>query len=126
MLGEFLAADIVVIGVAFYNFTVSSQLKAWIDRIVIPGQAFRYGADGRPEGLCGGKRVILGIARGGLYGQGAPAQFLEHAETYLRGLFGFLGITNLEVVTAEGLRLGPEQRAAAISQAEERIAALAA
>jgi FMN-dependent NADH-azoreductase len=126
VLGEFLAADTIVVGVAFYNFTVPSQLKAWIDRIVIVGQTFRYGDDGRPEGLAGAKRVILAIARGGHYGPGAPAEALEHAETYLRGVFGFLGITDLEVVAAEGLRMGPEQRAAAITDAEKRIAALAA
>lgn len=126
VLGEFLAADIVVVGVAFYNFSISSQLKAWIDRIVIPGQTFRYGADGRPEGMAGAKRVILGIARGGLYGEGSPAEQLEHAETYLRGVFGFLGVTDLEAVAAEGLRMGPEHRAAAISAAEGRISALAA
>ena len=126
ILGEFLAADVLVIGVGFYNFTVPSQLKAWIDRIVIPGQTFRYGPNGRPEGLAGAKRVILAVARGGLYGPGSPAELLEHAETYLRGTFGFLGITKLEVVAAEGLRLGPDVRAAAIKGAEDRIAALAA
>ena len=125
VLAEFLAADVVVIGVAFYNFTVPSQLKAWIDRIVILGQTFRYGPDGRPEGLAAGKRVILAIARGGFYGQGAPAAPFEHAESYLRAVFGFIG-TDIEVVIAEGLAVGPEQRAAAISGAESQIAALAA
>jgi FMN-dependent NADH-azoreductase len=125
VLQEFLAADIIVIGVAFYNFTVASQLKAWIDRIVIPGQTFRYGAEGRPEGLAGGKRLILAVARGGLYGPGAPAESYEHAESYLRAVFGFMGIYKPEVVVAEGLRMGPESRAAAITGAEARIAALA-
>jgi FMN-dependent NADH-azoreductase len=125
VLAEFLAADVVVIGVALYNFTVPSQLKAWIDRIVIAGQTFRYGPDGRPEGLAGGKRVILAVARGGFYGPGAPAAPFEHAETYLRAVFGFLG-TGLEVVVAEGLAAGAEPRAAAISAAESQIAALAA
>jgi FMN-dependent NADH-azoreductase len=123
---EFLNADIVVIGVAFYNFTVSSQLKAWIDRIVIVGQTFRYGPEGRPVGLAGGKRVILAIARGGFYGPGAPAAPYEHAESYLRAIFGFLGVTDMEFVIAEGLAVGPDQRAAAISGAETQIAALAA
>jgi FMN-dependent NADH-azoreductase len=124
-LQEFLAADTLVIGVAFYNFTVPSQLKAWIDRIVIVGQTFRYGAEGRPEGLAGGKRLILAIARGGFYGPGAPAAPYEHAETYLRAIFGFLGITDIEVVIAEGIAVGPEQRASAIS-AQAQIATLAA
>jgi len=125
VLQEFLAAETVVIGVAFYNLTIPSQLKAWIDRIIIAGQTFRYGANGRPEGLAGGKRVILAIARGGFYGPGAPIAAYEHAETYLRSAFGFLGITDLEVVAAEGLAVGPEQRHAAITEAEQRIAALA-
>lgn len=126
VLREFLAADIVVIGVAFYNFTISSQLKAWIDRIVIAGQTFRYTAEGRPEGLAGGKRVILAISRGGFYGPGTPTEPFEYAETYLRAVFGFLGIYNVEVVAAEGVAVGPEQREAAITAAGEQIAALAA
>jgi FMN-dependent NADH-azoreductase len=115
-----------VIGVAVYNFTVPSQLKAWIDRILIAGQTFRYGPDGRPEGLAGGKKVILAIARGGLYGPGSPAQSFEHAETYMRTVFGFIGITDLQVVVAEGLAAGPKHRDAGIASAEHQIAALAA
>jgi FMN-dependent NADH-azoreductase len=126
VMAEFLAADTVVIGVAFYNFGIASQLKAWIDRIVVAGQTFRYGEGGRPEGLAGGKRAILAIARGGLYGAGSPFSSFEHAETYLRGTLGFIGITAPEVIVAEGLAVGPEQRAASIAAAEEKIAALAA
>ncbi|HYZ62057.1 MAG TPA: FMN-dependent NADH-azoreductase [Acetobacteraceae bacterium] len=125
VLREFLVADTVVIGVAFYNFSIPSQLKAWIDRILVAGQTFRYGANG-PEGLAGGKRVILAIARGGFYGPGAPTEAFEHAETYLRAALGFIGITDPEVVIAEGVAVGPEQRQAAITGAEQRIAALAA
>ena len=125
VLREFLAADTIVIGVAFYNFSVSSQLKAWIDRILVAGQTFRYGANG-PEGLAGDKRVILAVARGGLYGEGAPTASFEHGETYLRTVLGFIGVTNPEVVIAEGLAIGPEQRVAAISGAQQQIAALAA
>ncbi len=124
VLEEFLAADIVVIGVALYNFTISTQLKAWIDRIVIGGKTFRYGEKG-PEGLAGDKRVILTIARGGFYGPGSPVASLEHAETYLRGVFAFLGVTKLEVIVAEGLRVSEVQRQAAMAGARERIAELA-
>jgi len=123
VLDEFLAADIVVIGVALYNFTISTQLKAWIDRIVIGGKTFRYGEKG-PEGLAGDKRVILTIARGGFYGPGSPVASLEHAESYLRGVFAFLGVTNLEVIVAEGLRVSDDQRQAAMAGARERIAEL--
>ena len=123
---EFQAADVLVIGVAFYNFGIPSQLKAWIDRILVAGQTFRYGADGRPEGLAAGKRVILAIARGGFYGPDQPAAPFEHAESYLRAALGFIGITDIEVVAAEGIAVGPEQRGAAIAAANDRIAALAA
>jgi FMN-dependent NADH-azoreductase len=125
VLDEFLAADIVVIGVAFYNFTIASQLKAWIDRILIAGRTFRYGANG-PEGLAGDKRVILAIARGGFYGAGSPTAGREHAETYLRSVLGFIGIGSPEVVIAEGIAVGPDYRTAAIAGAEQQIAALAA
>ena len=124
-LQEFLAADTVVIGVAVYNFSVPSQLKAWVDRILVAGQTFRYGPNGRPEGLVGAKRVILTIARGGFYGPGTPTESFEHAETYLRAVFGFIGIVP-EVVVAEGLAVGAEQRAAGIALAQRAITALAA
>jgi FMN-dependent NADH-azoreductase len=126
VLQEFLEADTVVIGVAFYNFSIPSQLKAWIDRILVAGQTFRYGPDGRPEGLADGKRVILAIARGGYYGPGAPTEAYEHAERYLRTALGFIGITEPEVVIAEGLMAGPERRLAALAEAGQRIASIAA
>jgi FMN-dependent NADH-azoreductase len=126
VMAEFLAAETLVIGVAFYNFTIPSQLKAWLDRIIIAGVTFRYGADGRPEGLVGNKRVVLAIARGGVYAPGAPAASFEHAETYLRATLAFLGITHPEVVIAEGVAAGPEQRQLAIEDAERNIASLAA
>ena len=94
-LNEFLDADIVVIGAPMYNFAIPSQLKAWIDRIVVAGKTFRYGAAG-PEGLAGNKRVIIAISRGGFYGAGTPVAAFEHVETYLRVIFGFIGVTNLE------------------------------
>lgn len=123
VLDEFLAADVVVIGVAFYNFSVSTQLKAWIDRIAIAGKTFRYSAEG-VEGLAGDKRVILAIARGGFYGPGTPSQPFEHAESYLRAMFGFLGVTKLEVVAAEGIAIGPDQREAALKSALDQVSAL--
>jgi FMN-dependent NADH-azoreductase len=125
VLAEFLAADIIVLGVGFYNFGVPSQLKAWVDRLAIAGKTFRYTEQG-PAGLAGGKRVVIAIARGGFYGPGTPTASFEHAESYLRGIFAFFGITLIDVVAAEGMNVGPEVRSAAISQAEEKIAALAA
>ncbi|HEY5072619.1 MAG TPA: FMN-dependent NADH-azoreductase [Caulobacteraceae bacterium] len=116
VLAEFLAADIIVIGAPMYNFTLPTQLKAWVDRIVIAGKTFRYGANG-PEGLAGGKRVIIALSRGGLYGQGAPAEAFEHVEGYLRSIFAFMGIANPQFIVAEGIQIGPDQRAQALDKA---------
>ncbi|MGG7517212.1 FMN-dependent NADH-azoreductase [Allorhizobium undicola] len=124
LIEEFLASDVVVIGAGFYNFGIPSQLKAWIDRICVAGKTFKYGANG-PEGLCGGKRVIVALARGGVYSQG-PAAAMEHAETYLKGVFTFLGITDLEFVIAEGVSMGDEAKASAVNGAKATIDGLKA
>ncbi|MEE7458131.1 FMN-dependent NADH-azoreductase [Methylorubrum populi] len=124
-LDEFLAADIVVIGAPLYNFTLSSQLKAWIDRILVAGVTFRYGPSGA-EGLAGSKRVIVALARGGLYGPGTPAAAAEHAETYLRTVLAFIGITAPEFIVAEGIALGSEAREQALTGALEAASALKA
>ncbi|SDS05493.1 FMN-dependent NADH-azoreductase [Bradyrhizobium canariense] len=116
VLGEFLAADIVVLGAPMYNFTIPSQLKAWIDRIVVAGKTFKYGAQGA-EGLAGNKRVIIAISRGGFYGAGTPAAIGEHLETYLRWVFGFIGVTNPEFIFADGIQVGPEHREKALAGA---------
>ncbi|MCA1436572.1 NAD(P)H-dependent oxidoreductase [Bradyrhizobium sp. BRP20] len=124
-LEEFLAADIVVIGAPMYNFTIPSQLKAWIDRILVAGKTFKYGAAG-PEGLAGGKRVIVAISRGGHYGAETPYAAGEHLETYLRWVFGFMGITSVEFIPADGIQLGPEHREKAIAGALQSATSLSA
>ena len=118
---EFLAADTVVIGAPMYNFSVPSQLKAWIDRIAIAGKTFRYTANG-PEGLAGDKRVIVAISRGGFYDSNNA---FEHAETYLKSVFNFVGVEP-EFVHADGIAIGPEQREAAIANGLSEVIALAA
>ena len=125
VLEEFLAAGIVVLGAPMYNFTIPSQLKAWIDRIMVAGKTFKYGANG-PEGLAGGKRVIVAISRGGYYGAGSPAASLEHLETYLRSVFGFLGIANPEFIVADGIQVGPEHREKALAGALQAATSLRA
>jgi len=124
VLDEFLAADTVVIGAPMYNFTVPTQLKAWIDRILIAGKTFRYTETG-PEGLVKGKRVIVVIARGGFYDANSPASSLEHVETYLRGIFNFIGIEP-EFLFADGLNVSPEQRELSVSTALGETLRLAA
>ena len=123
-LGDFLGADTVVIGAPMYNFTLPTQLKAWIDRIVVAGKTFRYTETG-PEGLVPGKRVIIALARGGFYNDGSPAAAFEHLESYLRTVFGFLGIEP-EFVAADGLNVSPEQREASIRLALGETVRLAA
>jgi FMN-dependent NADH-azoreductase len=105
-LAEFLAADIVVIGAPMYNFTIPSQLKAWIDRILVKGKTFQYSEAG-PAGLAGGKRVIIAMSRGGFYGADTPTAAGEHVETYLRWVFGFIGIKDVEFVSADGVNMPP-------------------
>ena len=116
-LAEFLAADAIVVGAPMYNFTIPTQLKAWIDRIAVAGQTFRYTEAG-PEGLCGNKKVIIVSTAGGLHaGQASGAAH----EGYLKLLFGFLGITNIEIKRAEGLAYGDEVRSKSLSDANVLI-----
>ena len=124
VLDEFLAADTVVIGAPMYNFTLPSQLKAWLDRILVAGKTFRYTENG-PEGLVKNKRVIIALARGGFYGEGSAAAGLEHLESYLRGLFNFIGIEP-EFVLAEGLAVSPEAREQSLNKALGETVRLAA
>jgi len=123
---ELFAADIIVIGAPMYNFTVPTQLKAWIDRILIAGKTFKYTEAGPESLLPPGKKVILGLARGGVYGAGTPAASFEHQESYLVTALGFIGLTDLTFIRAEGIAMGPEARAAALESAQGAIAALTA
>jgi FMN-dependent NADH-azoreductase len=125
-LEEIFASDIIVIGAPMYNFSIPSQLKAWIDRVVIAGKSFRYGANGRPEGLVKNKKVFIASSRGGVYVPDSPAAALEHHESYLKGVLAFIGMTDVTVIRAEGLASGPEQRQSAISKAREHISRIAA
>ena len=116
-LAEFQAADAVVIAAPMYNFTIPTQLKAWIDRIAVAGQTCRYTEAG-PQGLCGGKKVIVVSTSGGLHvGQATGAAH----EDYLKVLFGFLGITDIEFVRAHGLGYGEDVRNKAMSDAQAQI-----
>jgi FMN-dependent NADH-azoreductase len=121
-LQEFLDADIVVIGAPMYNFAIPSQLKAWIDSFLVAGKTFRYTENG-PQGLLGPKRVIIASARGGVYSDGSMASH-DHQETYLRDVFGFIGISDVEFVRAEGVGMGPDVRRHAIETALRQADAL--
>ena len=120
VLEEFLAADVIVIGAPMYNFSISSSLKAWIDRVAIAGKTFQYTANG-PEGLAKGKRVIIASSRGGFYGQGTAAQSFDFQEPYLRAVLGFLGITEVEFVRAEGVNVSADHKTEALKTAQASI-----
>ena len=111
-MASFLAADVLVIGAPMYNFSIPSTLKAWIDRIAVAGKTFRYTENG-PEGLAGGKKVIIASGRGGIH-TGASSDFQE---AYLRQVLGFLGVTDIEFVRAEGVAYSPQHRTDAIAGA---------
>jgi len=117
-LEQFLAADAIVIGAPVYNFTIPSQLKAWIDRITVAGKTFTYTANG-PQGLAGGKEVVVAVARGGMRAPDASGEF---GEPYLKFLFAFLGVDDVRFVRAEGLAISPQHRAASLSAARAAIA----
>ena len=115
---EFLAADVIVVGAPMYNFGIPSTLKAWIDRLAVAGKTFRYNEQGMAEGLAGGKQLVIASSRGGFH-QASGADFQE---PYLRFLFGFMGVTDITFVRAEGLAVSPEQRAQSMQQALAGIA----
>ena len=118
LLQQFLDADMIVVGSPMYNFGIPSTLKAWLDRITVNGKTFRY-TDKGPEGLARGKRVIVASGRGGLHA-GQPSDFQE---PYLRFLFGFLGITDIEFIRAEGVGMSPQHRSDALAAAHAAIGA---
>ena len=120
---ELLAADVLVIGAPMYNFSIPSSLKAWIDRVAVSGKTFEYTEQG-PQGLLTNKKAYIASARGGQYAAGTAEAALDHQERYLRDLLGFLGVTDVTVIRAEGVAMGDEDKAQAISDASARIAAL--
>jgi FMN-dependent NADH-azoreductase len=120
VLEEFMGADVIVVGAPMYNFGVPAQLKTWIDYLAVAGVTFRYTATG-PEGLAGGRRIFIASSRGGIYGEGTPMAALDHQESYLKAVFGFFGITGIEVIRAEGMGLGGEAAASAIATAEQAV-----
>ncbi|WP_374241548.1 FMN-dependent NADH-azoreductase [Zoogloea sp.] len=120
LIAQLQSADAIVLGVPMYNFGVPVQLKTWIDAIARAGVTFRYTENG-PEGLVKGKKVYVALARGGVY-RDTPA---DSQVPYLKGVLGFLGMTDVEFIYAEGLAMGPEAADKAFAEAEAAIAALA-
>ncbi len=123
---DLFAADIIVIGAPMYNFTIPTQLKAWLDRIAVAGKTFRYTENGPVSLLPKGKKVFIASARGGIYAAGSPAAAMDHQESYLTAALAFIGLTDVSIVRAEGVNLSPEARASALAKARGDIEALAA
>lgn len=123
LLDEVFAADVLVIGAPMYNFTIPSQLKAWFDRVAQAGRTFRYTENG-PEGLLTNKKAYIASARGGFYAEGEAAA-LDHQESYIKTMLGFVGITDVTVVRAEGVNISDSQRESSIQAASKDIDALA-
>ena len=121
LIAEVQAADVLVIGVPMYNFGVPSQLKNWIDAISRAGVTFRY-TDQGPVGLLQGKKVYFALTRGGVY-RNTPK---DSQVPYLRTIFGFLGMTDLQFVYAEGLAMGPDAERAGLAAAQSQIEAVLA
>jgi FMN-dependent NADH-azoreductase len=121
LVSQFLASDVIVIGAPFYNFSIPTQLKAWIDRLAQAGRTFKYTEKG-PVGLAGGKTVIVASSRGGMYSTSEGGQAMEHQESYLKVIFGFFGVSDVRVVRAEGLGMGDAAKAAALASARSDIA----
>ncbi|MDX0312579.1 FMN-dependent NADH-azoreductase [Sinorhizobium meliloti] len=123
---DLFAADVIVIGAPMYNFTIPSQLKGWIDRVLVAGRTFRYTEKG-PEGLLpAGKKVYVVSTRGGIYTGDSPAAPLDFQESYLKAALAFIGLTDVSVIRAEGLAISEQAKASAIASAKAEIEALAA
>jgi FMN-dependent NADH-azoreductase len=122
LVSQFLAADVVVIGAPMYNFSIPTQLKAWIDRVAQVGRTFAY-TDKGPQGLAGGKKVIIASSRGGVYSTNPALAGLDHQESYLKAVLGFFGITDVQVIRAEGVAMGDAAKAQALNAAHLAIKA---
>jgi FMN-dependent NADH-azoreductase len=109
-----------VIAAPMYNFTIPTQLKAWIDRIVAAGRTFKYTEQG-VVGLAPDKKIIIISTRGNHYSNNTSMQAMDHQENYLKTIFNFIGITDITIIRAEGLHLGEDIRNKAIALAEEKI-----
>jgi FMN-dependent NADH-azoreductase len=120
-LDELIAADVLVIGAPMYNHGVPSQLKGWIDRVVVAGKTFRYTERG-PEGLlAASKKVFIAASSGGVYSGDSPARAFEHSISYLIGVLAHMGLKDVTVIRAEGVAMGLEARQNAFERARRAI-----
>lgn len=120
VIDELFAADVIVIGAPMWNFGIPSSLKAWIDHIARAGRTFKYGASGPESLLPLGKKVIIVSSRGGIYSSG-PMQIMDHQETYLKAILGFIGLHDVSIIRAEGVAMGEEAVKGAMYSAETQL-----
>jgi len=124
LIGELLAADVIVLGVPMHNFSIPASLKAWIDLITRAGKTFSYGDKG-PQGLVpDGKQVVAIVSRGGVYGEGTPAFTADFQVPYLRHMLGFIGLQNVTVIEADKQAFGPDAAQQSVDNAVKKLAAL--
>lgn len=116
---QLFAADAIVISMPLYNFGIPSSLKTWLDNVIRAGVTFSYTPDG-PLGLLANKKVYIAVASGGIYSQG-PMQQYDHAVPHLRSVLGFMGLTDVEIIRAEGIGV-PALRETALDKAITSIA----
>lgn len=117
---ELLAADIVVIGVPMWNFGIPSSLKAWIDHIVRAGRTFKFTPTGPVSLVPEGTKVIIVSARGLVYSEG-PYKVMDYQETYLKAVLGFIGLTDVSFIRAEGVAMGEDAARKAMQSAEAQL-----
>lgn len=118
LVDQYLAADIVVIGAGMYNFGIPSNLKSWVDRIAVAGKTFKYTAEGSVGLATNIQKAYVASSRGGIYGENSPLDFQEN---YLKAIFNFTGVSNVEVFHAEGVNISPELKEKAVAETLEKI-----
>ncbi|SDT90143.1 FMN-dependent NADH-azoreductase [Verrucomicrobium sp. GAS474] len=127
LIAEIHAADRYVFGIPMYNLSIPAVFKAWIDQIVRVGRTFGFGANGL-EGLVKGKKVTIITASGSVFRAGTPYAAYNFQEPYLRGILGFIGITDVEFIVADGVNdvnYGKIDRTAYLAPIREQVAAAA-
>ena len=120
MIAELEEADTIVVASPMYNFSISTNLRAWIDHVVRAGRTFRYTEEGRPQGLLKNKKVVVVTGRGGVYSEG-PMTAFDFQEPYLRTILGFIGLTNITFIHVEGLRISADAAAKGLAKARAQI-----
>ena len=127
LIGELERADEYVFGVAMHNFAIPSVLKLWIDQVVRSGRTFSYGEQG-PKGLLHGKKATVVVASGGVYESETPAAAMNHIDSYLKTILGFVGVTDAKFITASGsakLMMGTVHRETFLKPTLEQVRAAA-